>query len=68
MGRIRTIFQVGRKSTTLETTRLVYDPETDDYFFRPVYREELDRRKAVRTIPQAYAEFKRLIASSFRTS
>lgn len=68
MGRIRTIFQIGRKSSTLETTRLVYDPETDDYFFRPVYREELDRRRAVRTIPQAYAEFKRLIASSFRTS
>ena len=68
MGRIRTIFQVGRKSTSLETTKLVYDPETDDYWFRPVYREELDRRKAVRTIPRAYAEFKRLIASSFRTS
>ena len=67
MGRIRTIYQVGRKSTSLATTKLVYDPETDDYWFRPVYREELDRRTAVRTIPRAYAEFKRLIASS-RTS
>ena len=66
MGRIRTIFQVGRKSTTLKTTKLVYDPETNDYFFRPVYREELDRRRA-RRIPPQVAEFKRLIASS-RTS
>ena len=63
MAQIRRLYFRGRKSTSLETTQLVYDPEDDDWYASWVYREELDRRRARRTIPAAFAEFKRLIAS-----
>ena len=58
------LYMRGRKSTSLETTNLTYDPETNDWFAPWVYREELDRRRAIRRIPAAFAGFKRLIASS----
>ncbi len=61
--RISRLYFRGRKSTSLETTKLVYDPETDDWFAAWVYKEELDRRRARRTIPADFAEFKRLIAT-----
>lgn len=63
MARITTLYFRGRKSTSLETTRLVYDPETDDWWAAWVLREERDRRRANRTIPAQFAEFKRLIGS-----
>ena len=63
MSRIRRIYQVGRKSTSLPTTKLVYDPETNDWWAAWVLREERDRRRARQTIPPAFAEFKRLMAS-----
>ena len=64
MPRITQLFFRGRKSTSLKTTKLVYDPETNDWFAAWVYREERDRRKAKRTIPALRTEFKRLIATS----
>lgn len=64
MGRITRLYFRGRKSESLETTKLVFDPETGDYFAAWVYREELDRRRARRTIPHGFAEAKRLIATS----
>lgn len=63
MARITKIYQRGRKSTSLETTKLVYDPETDDWWAAWVLRDELDRRRANRTIPQGFAEAKRIINS-----
>jgi len=62
MARITTLYFRGRKSTSLETTKLVYDPETDDWWFAPVLRDELDRRRT-RHIPAEYAEVKRIIGS-----
>lgn len=64
MARITTLYFRGRKSTSLETTKLVYDPETDDWWAAWVLREEQDRRRARRTIPAQHAEFKRLIGSA----
>lgn len=64
MARITKLYFRGRKSTSLETTKLVYDPETGDWWFAPVLREEQDRRRAKRTIPPQFQEFKRLIATS----
>ena len=63
MSRIRRIYQVGRKSTSLRTTTLVYDPETHDWWAAWVLREERDRRRARQTHPPQYAAFKRLMAS-----
>ena len=63
MARITKLYFRGRKSTSLETTKLVYDPETDDWWFAPVLRDELDRRRAKRTIPAQFEEVKRIIAS-----
>ena len=63
MARITKLYFRGRKSTSLETTKLVYDPETNDWWFAPVLKEEQDRRRAKRTIPAEYAEFKRVVAS-----
>ena len=62
MGRITRNYFRGRKSTSLETTKLVYDPVDDDWYASWVYKEELDRRRA-RPTREKYAEFKRLIAS-----
>ena len=59
--RITRLYFRGRKSTSLETTKLVYDPETNDWWAAWVYKEELDRRRARRTILPAFSEFKRLI-------
>ena len=56
-------YQRGRKSTSIETTELVYDAQDDDYYASWVYPEELDRR-AVRDIPQQYAAVRRLIATA----
>jgi hypothetical protein len=62
MARITKLYFRGRKSTSLETTKLVYDPETDDWWFAPVLRDEQDRRRT-RMIPAQYAEVKRIIGS-----
>jgi len=62
-GRIRTRYQVGRRSTSLATTRLVYDAQDEDWYAAWVYPEELDRRR-VRHLPSALADVKRLLASS----
>ena len=61
--RITKLYFVGRKSTSLKTTKLVYDPEDDDWYAAWVYHEELDRRRARRTIPPQVEEFKRLMQS-----
>ena len=63
MARITRLFFRGRKSESLETTKLVYDPVDDDWYAAWVYREELDRRRARATIPAAYAAFKRLMTT-----
>ena len=63
MARITTLYFRGRKSTSLRTTKLVYDPETDDWGAAWVLREEQDRRRAKRTIPAAFAEAKRILRS-----
>ena len=64
MARITRLYFRGRKSTSLRTTKLVYDPEDDDWYAAWVYKEELDRRRARRTIPAQFAEFKRLISAA----
>lgn len=64
MGRIRRLFFSGRKSTDLETTKLVFDPATGDWFAAWVLPEERDRRRAKALIPPQRAEFKRLIGAS----
>ena len=63
MARITTLYFRGRKSTSLETTKLVYDSETNDWWAAWVLKDERDRRRARREIPPQYAEFKRLISS-----
>lgn len=60
---ITRLFFRGRKSTSLETTKLVYDPVDRDWYANWVYQEELDRRRARATIPAAFAAFKRLIST-----
>lgn len=54
----------GRKSTSLETTELEYDPVTNDWWAKWVLREERDRRRAKALIPPQRAEFKRLMQAS----
>ena len=64
MARISRLYFRGRKSTSLETTELVYDPVTDDWWARWVLEEELDRRRGRARIPPARVEFKRLMAAT----
>lgn len=64
MARITRLFFRGRKSTTLETTKLVYDPVTDDWWAVWVLKEERDRRRARALIPPQRAAFKRLMGTS----
>lgn len=64
MGRIRRLYFRGRKSTSLETTQLVFDPVTRDWWASWVLKEERDRRRARALIPPQRAEFKRLMAAS----
>ena len=64
MPRITRLYFRGRKSTSLETTKLVWDPVTQDWWASWVFQEERDRRRGRATIPPARAEFKRLMASS----
>ncbi len=59
----RRVYQRGRKSTSLKTF-MVFDPVTQDWWAPWVLREEQDRREARARIPKAFANFKRLIASS----
>ena len=61
-GRFKLYFR-GRKSESLETTKLVYDPVDGDWYAAWVYQEERDRRRARQTIPGAYAAFKRLMST-----
>ena len=61
--RITRLYFRGRKSTSLRTSKLVYDPEDRDWYAKWVYREELDRRRA-RRLPAMLSEVKRLIASA----
>ena len=64
MARITRQYFRGRNSTSLETTVLVYDPVTNDWWARWVLKEEQDRRRARAVIPSGRAEFKRLIATT----
>lgn len=64
MGRITRLYFRGRKSTDLETTKLVYDPVTNDWWASWVLKEERDRRRARELIPPQRAAFKRLMGSS----
>ena len=57
-----TVYQIGRKSTSLETTHLIYDAVDDDYYAAWVWDEERDRRRARAVIPDAYARMKRTLA------
>jgi len=64
MGRITRRYFRGRGSTSLETTKLVYDPVTQDWWASWVLKEERDRRRARALIPPQRAEFQRLMGSS----
>ena len=55
-------YQRGQKSTSLETSRLVY--RQGAWWAEWVWNEERDRQIARATIPPARAAFKRLMAAS----
>lgn len=64
MGRITRRYGRGLKSTSLETSHLVYDPVDGDWYAAWVLTEERDRRRARALIPPQLEALKRLLASS----